>query len=161
MIFLIGYMGSGKSTVAKQLSESIGFGYIEMDGEIEKREGRSIPQIFEEDGEKKFRQLETSLLQSLSGQIIVSTGGGVILSEENQKLLTRSTVVFLDASFETINKRLADDEDRPLWGANIEENKRRYETRLPIYKELATLVVSVDDKNPSTIADEIVSRLKL
>lgn len=154
-------MGSGKSTIATHLSEQIGFDYIEMDEEIERKEGMSIARIFEKYGEKYFRQSETNLLKSLEGSLVVSTGGGIILAEENQQLLKSADhVFFLNASFDTIHDRLINDEDRPLWSDNIKKNKLRFEERLPIYHGLAKYVIQVDGKDSQAITDEILNCLK-
>ncbi|MFG6148537.1 shikimate kinase [Halobacillus sp. B23F22_1] len=160
MIFLIGYMGSGKSTVASELSDKLNIPYIEMDETIEQQQEMSIPQIFNKYGEAYFRKLETDLLKSLQAPVIVSTGGGVILAPENQELLKKGTVIFLDASFETIDGRLSNDQARPLWTNNREENRQRYEKRLPVYRSLASHVIQVDHKETPVIANEVLNCLK-
>ncbi|GGF08142.1 shikimate kinase [Halobacillus andaensis] len=160
MIFLIGYMGSGKSTVARELSDKLNMPYIEMDEAIEQQQDMSIPQIFNKYGEAHFRKLETDLLKSLQAPVIVSTGGGVILASENQEILKKGTVIFLDAAFETIDERLSNDQDRPLWTNNREENRQRYEKRLPIYRSLASHVIQVDHKETTVIINEVLNCLK-
>ncbi|WP_082233853.1 shikimate kinase [Halobacillus massiliensis] len=161
MIYLIGYMGSGKSTVASVLSRKLNYEYIEMDQQIEQKEGLSIPEIFQKYGEAYFRKAESELLQSISGDVIVSTGGGIVLSDENRKWLKGNTVVYLDASFETIDERLSGDMSRPLWSGQKNENNKRYEERLPLYQSSASCTVKVDGKEPEEIADEVLSCLNL
>ncbi|WP_173916162.1 shikimate kinase [Halobacillus sp. Marseille-Q1614] len=161
MIYLIGYMGSGKSTVASLLSKKLNYEYIEMDQEIERKEGMEIPQIFKNYGEDYFRNAETDLLKSIRGKVIVSTGGGVILSKENRDWLIDQTVIFLDASFDTIDERLKEDTTRPLWSGQKEENKQRYQDRLPLYQSAATHTIKVDKKEPEEIAEEILSCLNI
>ncbi|MCP3025701.1 shikimate kinase [Halobacillus sp. A5] len=160
MIYLIGYMGSGKTTIAKKLSLTLNVEYIEMDESIEEEAGMSIPKIFEHYGEEYFRELETNLLRSLRGDKIVSTGGGVILKEENRELLQKGTVVFLHALFETIDERLSNDEHRPLWSAGRETNQKRYEQRLPLYQTLADYTIQVDHKTEEAITKEVLNCLK-
>ncbi|QAS54208.1 shikimate kinase [Halobacillus litoralis] len=160
MIYLIGFMGSGKSTIAKQLSEELHKEYIEMDEEIEKKEGATIPQMFSDHGESYFREKETLFLKSIKGDEIVSTGGGIILADENRDLLAEGTVFYLQASWETIVERLADDTERPLWKGEIAEKKARLEERLPLYESLADYIIPVDGKTPGVITDEIVKCLK-
>ena len=116
-LFLIGFMGSGKSTIAAELSRILHRPVLEMDEEIEKREGMSIPAIFSEHGEAYFRQLETDLLKETSalGGFLVSCGGGAAMREENVREMKKSgIIVLLTALPETILERVADDENRPL-----------------------------------------------
>ncbi|ARI77074.1 shikimate kinase [Halobacillus mangrovi] len=160
MIFLVGFMGSGKSTVAHQLSKDLGRPYIEMDECIENQEGLSIAEMFSQYGESYFREKETEFLKSIQEDSIVSTGGGVILSEENREILSKSTVVYLKASWHTIVKRLEEDTERPLWKGDVEEKKSRFKERLPIYEQTADHIIVVDEKTPKQIAQEIEVCLK-
>lgn len=160
MIYLIGFMGSGKSTVASKLAQKLQCSYIEMDESIEKQEGRTIPEMFTQQGEDYFRKKEREFLRNTKGEAVVSTGGGVILSPENREILRRGTAVYLHADWETIVHRLKNDTSRPLWSGDEAEKKQRFEDRLPLYKETAHHVVVVDDKAPDVIAEEIAARLK-
>lgn len=160
VIYLVGFMGSGKSTVAEQLSHKLGMPYIEMDDEIEKEQGISIPEMFETYGESFFREKETSFLRGISKEVIVSTGGGVIISEDNRRLLKSGTVIYLKAEWETIVQRLMEDTKRPLWKGDAQEKKTRFESRLKLYEEVADEIVSVDDRTPDEIAVDIQKRLK-
>ncbi|KHE73135.1 shikimate kinase [Halobacillus sp. BBL2006] len=161
MIFLIGFMGSGKSTVAKQLSEKLGQPYIEMDESIEKQEGMSIAEMFSHYGESYFRKKEMEFLENISKDVIVSTGGGVILSEENRRVLSKGIVVYLKASWKTIVNRLEEDTSRPLWKGDLEEKQTRFNERLPVYEAIADHIIIVDDKSPELIGEEITERLKM
>lgn len=160
MIFLIGFMGSGKSTVAHQLSTDLGKPYIEMDESIEHQEGLSIAEMFSQYGESYFRAKETEFLNSIQEDAIVSTGGGVILSKKNRAILSKGTVVYLKASWHTIVERLEEDTNRPLWKGNVDEKKSRFDERLSIYEQTADHIVVVDDKTPKQIAQEIEACLK-
>ncbi|RWZ60092.1 shikimate kinase [Halobacillus fulvus] len=155
MIYLIGFMGSGKSTVAEQLSERLGLPFIEMDAEIEKQQNMKISDIFAKHGEAYFRAQETSFLRTLEDESIVSTGGGVIVTPENHRLLNEGTVVYLKASWETIVERLQGDTERPLWQGELEDKKSRFVERLPVYESLADHIVEVDEKHPKEIVEEI------
>ena len=120
-IYLIGFMGVGKSTVAKELSKRLDYQLIDTDDEIESREARSISDIFERDGEEYFRGLERELIRELSSKdnLIVSCGGGIIKCDENIRLMRESgKVVLLEASPETIYERVKDNDSRPLLQAN-------------------------------------------
>ncbi|WP_027955414.1 shikimate kinase [Halobacillus kuroshimensis] len=160
MIYLIGFMGSGKSTIASRLAEKLQCSCIEMDESIEKQEGLTIPEMFAQHGESYFREKERDFLRSLEGEAVVSTGGGVILSKENCEMMREGTVIYLHAGWETIVHRLKNDTSRPLWSGDESEKKQRFEDRLKLYKEAAHHVVVVDDKAPEVIAEEIAARLK-
>ncbi|ELK46236.1 shikimate kinase [Halobacillus sp. ACCC02827] len=160
MIFIVGFMGSGKTTVAEQLGEATGYKAVEMDREIERLEGMTIPEMFERYGEAYFRSAETRFLKGLHGDGIVSTGGGVILQEENRRILAEGTVVYLRAEWETITARLAGDKNRPLWSGASSDKQKRFQERLPYYKEVADITIDVDKKSPQVIAEEIQLRLK-
>ncbi|MDA1298193.1 MAG: shikimate kinase [Chloroflexi bacterium] len=109
-IYLIGFSGTGKSNSGRQAAGMLGWEFFEMDDEIEAAAGKSIPQIFEEDGEERFREIETGVLRRAAARsgLVVSTGGGVPTREENRKLMAETGVVIrLTASPETISDRLA------------------------------------------------------
>jgi shikimate kinase len=108
-IYLTGFSGTGKSNSGRQAAEFLGWEFYEMDDEIEAKTGKKIPEIFAEDGEERFRQIETDILKTAAGRtgLVVSTGGGVPTREENRKLMAETGVVIrLSASPETINARL-------------------------------------------------------
>ena len=159
-LFLIGFMGSGKSTIAAELSRMLHRPVLEMDEEIEKREGMSIPAIFSEHGEAYFRQLETDLLKETSalGGFLVSCGGGAAMREENVREMKKSgIIVLLTALPETILERVADDENRPLLTADIEA---LIEKRRPAYEAAANYQVATDQKTSAEIAGEILGILE-
>lgn len=164
-IFLIGFMGTGKSTVAKALKEQTGAEIIEMDQLIAQRENQSIPQIFEEKGEAYFRNLETELLTELqSGEKnIVSCGGGVPMREKNVLEMKKSgTVVLLTALPETILERVKDDQDRPLLQnrKSVEGIRELMEQRREKYEAAADVMVATDGKSAETIAREILQTIR-
>lgn len=160
VIFLIGFMGSGKSTIAKMVSEKTKYPYIEMDQAIEEAEGMKIRDMFASKGEQYFRDKETEFLRHLKDEVVLSTGGGVILREENRVLLQEGTVVYLKAEWETIVERLTGDTDRPLWKGEDSEKKKRFDERLSLYEQAADVVIDVDQKTPEEIAEEVMGRLK-
>ncbi|MGP4074390.1 shikimate kinase [Halobacillus sp. K22] len=160
MIYLIGFMGSGKSTIAGKLSDELKLPYIEMDKSIEEKENMSISEMFAQFGESHFRECETHFLKNINEESVVSTGGGVILKDENRHHLSTGTVVFLRASWNTIVSRLQNDQDRPLWKGDLSEKHALFAVRQPIYTSLAHHVVDVDNKSPEDIVTEILERLK-
>ena len=164
-IFLIGFMGTGKSTVAKALKKETGAEIIEMDQLIVQRENLSIPKIFEEKGEAYFRNVETELLMELqSGEkTIVSCGGGVPMREKNVLEMKKSgKVVLLTALPETILERVRDNEDRPLLQnrKSVEGIRELMEQRREKYEAAADVMVATDGKSAETIAREILQTIR-
>ena len=156
-LFLIGFMGSGKSTIAAELSRMLHRPVLEMDEEIEKREGMSIPAIFSEHGEAYFRQIETDLLKETSAL------GGAAMREENVREMKKSgIIVLLTALPETILERVADDENRPLLKGrkNTADIEALIEKRRPAYEAAANYRVATDQKTSAEIAEEILEILE-
>ena len=164
-IFLIGFMGSGKSTVAAVFEQRHQMQLIEMDQLLSEKEGMSIPEIFKNQGEEYFRNLETELLETLKvskGQI-VSCGGGVVLRDENINLMKENgVVVLLMATPKTILNRVKDSEDRPLLNGNMNEEyiSEMLKQRKTRYSMAADIVVHTDGKNALEICNEIVEKMK-
>jgi len=161
-IVLVGYMGSGKSTVARILSALYYTTVKDTDDYIEKEYNRSINDIFAESGEQAFRDMETEVLRMLlakgDNMYILSCGGGMPLREENRKLLkTLGTVVYLKASPETIYKRVKGDNTRPLLaGENLMDKiEKMIAERGPVYEDAAGIVIVTDNKSPEHVAEEI------
>ena len=160
-IFLIGFMGAGKSTVARALKKHYGMRLIEMDEQIEKQEKMSVPKIFEVHGEPYFRKLETDLLEGLSGQenTVVSCGGGVPMRACNVEAMRKSgKVIYLSTSPQQIYERVKTSHNRPLLegNMNVEYISDLLSQRLPKYMEAADAVVSTDGKSVEDICKEII-----
>ena len=155
-------MGTGKTVVSKLLAEQLGWSLIDTDELIVKQAGKAISQIFAEDGEVVFRQLESDVLadlQNISNQVI-STGGGIILKEENRQLLKKlGRVILLEANPQTIIARLSDDTSRPLLQGSPSEKLERIEklleTRKPFYTKCADLVIDTTELSLEEIVGEI------
>lgn len=163
-IYLIGFMGTGKSTVSNCLHEQYGMEQVEMDEEIAKREGRSIADIFAREGEAYFRELETGLLHSLSsrGNVVVSCGGGTAMRECNvREMKKRGRVVLLLAKPETVYERVHTCHDRPLLegNMNVDYIKSLIDARMPRYEAAADITVHTDGRSAEDICREIVDRL--
>ncbi len=159
-LILIGFMGSGKTTVAKNLGEKLNLKVIEMDDLIVKRSGKSISRIFNEDGETRFRELETKVAKSLAkkDKCIISTGGGVVINKINiNHLKENGKMIFLKTSFLEITKRLKNDNNRPLF-KNKKMAKKLFIFRQGLYKKYADLIVSTDGKSVEEITYEIISQ---
>jgi len=164
-LFLIGPMGAGKTTIGRQLASMLHKTFVDADQEIEKRTGVSIPTIFDIEGEAGFRNREVQVINEVTGvpDIILATGGGAVLREENRTVLkSRGVVVYLRADQETLFERTRRDRNRPLLQTDnprgrIEELLRQRE---PLYLDLADIVVDTGQRPPSNVARDIVTRLK-
>ena len=163
-IYLIGMMGSGKSSVGQSLSKYLNNTFYDLDKEIEKSFNLSIKDIFLEYGEDLFRKEEEKLLgelDKLSG-LIVSTGGGIVISNINRTILKKNKTYFLEANIEDMYERaLRRENDRPiLKGMNVRQFKDLYEKRRNLYIESATKIINVDKKSTEDLAIEIVNNEK-
>ena len=165
-VFLIGFMGSGKSTIASYLAENYGMEIIDMDQLIVGREGMAIPDNIAQKGELDFHDVETSLLIEIQGEQnkVVSCGGGVVLREKNIQAMKKSgQVVLLNAKPETILERVKDDDNRPLLrgNKNVQFIRDMMEKRQPKYEAAADLVIHTDGKSADEICKEIISNVKI
>ena len=153
---LLGFMGAGKSTIARVLDPN----YLDMDALIEKRLGMSIAEFFAEKGEEAFRQIESEILADLlQRDQVVSTGGGVVISQQNRDLLkTNSDNIYLKADFETLYQRISADKDnqRPLFlNSSKEELAAIFQERQAWYEEVASRVLDVTKLSPEEIIEEL------
>ena len=159
-IYLIGFMGCGKTSVSIAMNQLYGKNIVEVDDRIIAKEGRSINQIFAESGENYFRDLETEMLKELADEdnIIVSCGGGMVLREENRRLMKENgVIIWLDATPETILDRVKDDDSRPnLKGTkNVKDIEALKNKRADAYAEAADIKVDTDGKTIREVAKEI------
>jgi shikimate kinase len=159
-VVLVGMMGSGKTCVGRQLASRLGLGFVDSDEQIERREGRTVRQIFEADGEAAFRKLEAEALAAAVGssaRAVVAAAGGVVLDAGNRELLRRAgTVVWLRASPEVLAARVRDGDHRPLLGDDALAVLRRLDAeRALLYDEVANAVLDVGDLSPDEAATRI------
>lgn len=138
-------MGCGKSTVGKRLACALKCSFIDMDDYIEKQEGRSISEIFKDEGEEYFRNLETETINKLGNENgVIATGGGALLREENGRAAKRFGVpVFIDTKFSICYNRIKDDKNRPLaYNSTREELKKLFDKRKRLYIKNSLITVS-------------------
>lgn len=159
-IFLIGFMGAGKSTIAKELQGMLHMNLVEMDARIVEEQGMSINDIFDRFGESHFRDLESRLVLTIGkeGNTIVSCGGGVVVRPENVTNMKKNgKIIFLAATPETIYERVKDSKERPILNGhmNVEYISELMEKRRALYEAAADVRIDVDGKSVSTICEEI------
>ena len=165
-IILEGFMGSGKSTVSELISDKLELELIDTDEAIEEAEGRKISEIFEQDGEEAFRDMETGLMEMVISEhmreTVISLGGGLPVREKNRELLKRAgKVVYLRTSPETVYDRLKGDDTRPLLKSDdpLTRIKELQDERGKIYEEAADIIVDTDGKSPEEVANEIIAAI--
>jgi len=163
-IFVVGLMGSGKTTIGRILARKLGKRFVDSDHEIESRTGATIPWIFEIEGEQSFRRREADVIRDLTGQegIVLATGGGVVLNAESRAyLMERGTVVYLRASVGSIIARTAHDKNRPLLQTADPRRKLEElsEQREPLYQEVADIVIDTGRPNVQSMVQTILMQL--
>ena len=162
-LYLIGMMGSGKSSTGRPLAERLGYGFVDADAVIEQVTGSNISEIFERDGEDHFRDLETQVLRSISERhsLVVATGGGIVTRSENWGMMHQGIVIWLDVERDQLLLRLQKDStQRPLLQMNdpgeaVDEILRQ---RRPLYNE-ADLTVVIGTETADVVADGIIQLL--
>lgn len=168
VVTLIGYRGSGKSSVAKPLADRLRWRAVDADGEIERRAGKPIADIFAEDGESTFRELERQVMADLLGesQIVIAAGGGAVISEPTRRAIRDAgPVVWLQASVELLEQRILGDASSSQRRPNLTSEGGRAEIerllaeREPLYRQSATLTVDTTGKTISDIVEEILDSL--
>ncbi len=160
LITLTGFMGGGKTTVGRILADALGCPFLDLDDLIVKKAGKSIPDIFAQDGEPAFRQLEARLLRQTvekygESTAVLSLGGGAILAPASATLVHENTVcIYLRAALDTLLSRLAGETaGRPLADASLAE---RLAAREPLYEKTAHVVIDTDGLSPEDVSDEII-----
>lgn len=160
-IFLIGMMGTGKSTVGKSLSEKLKNSFIDIDQEIEKREKITINEIFKIKGEKYFRNIESKILIECKNEI-VSCGGGIILNKKNRNFLKDNGFnIHLKCSINTIIKRIENTSSRPLLNEKNLKNDllEIKKTRMRYYKNIANITILTDYMSLDDVCNEIIQEI--
>lgn len=166
-VILCGMMGAGKSTVGVKLAQRIGWRFCDTDNLITEKYGE-IPSIFQRYGEAHFRRLERETVVEISAQdkLVIATGGGLVIDEENVKNLRKNgQIIYLCASIDTLSKRIKADGSRPLLQSQSESVTDRLtnliQLRAPIYEKVANYVITVDEKTVDEVVEEIVKMTKI
>jgi shikimate kinase len=162
-LYLIGMMGVGKTTVGRLLAKELGYGFLDTDDVIVKAAGKSINEIFADEGEAAFRQLESDVLAQVCAytKLTIATGGGIVLRRENWGYLRHGLIVWLDAPVEILLKRLAEDETRPLLQDSDPEGKllSLLEQRQPLYSQADLHFTITEFETPEQITTRILDAI--
>ncbi|MDZ8024210.1 MAG: shikimate kinase [Nostoc sp. SerVER01] len=162
-LYLIGMMGVGKTTVGRLLAKHLGYGFVDTDDVIAQATGKSINQIFSEEGEAAFRQLESDVLSQVCAftNLTIATGGGIVLQRENWGYLHHGLIVWLDAPVELIYSRLAEDTTRPLLQDVDPQGKLRslLEQRQGLYSQADLKITVREGETPQEIATRILEAI--
>ena len=163
-LIIIGPMASGKSVVGKKLSKRMGLNFFDTDEQIEQKAGVTISWIFDVEGEEKFRDRESEVFSTVikEDNCIISTGGGIVLREENRALLKKGTGIYLKTSIQSQLERTMNDKERPLLQNidNKEEALREIaKLRNPIYESCSEIIIE-ETNGPNEAVDKIVEKLK-
>lgn len=165
-LFLVGPMGAGKSTIGRLLAAKLGYGFLDTDHVIEEKTGADIAWIFDVEGEEGFRQRECGVLAELADEshIVIATGGGIVVREDNRELLKATdSVVYLLASIDQLVARTSKDKKRPL--LQVENPRKKIEMlfaeRDPLYRSVATYVVETDGHGPKATVQNILNLIQI
>lgn len=159
-ICLIGFMGSGKTTVGEALAKQLDVPWFDLDTYIVQQTSKSVSQIFSESGESHFRKLETFYLQQVLDEKegVISTGGGIITTPKNIEKLRKEATIYLAYPFDTLYKRIAGDTTRPL-ATSYEALKERFDSRLALYEAACQVKINCQGKSINYIAEEIINKI--
>ncbi|GGU98140.1 shikimate kinase [Kitasatospora herbaricolor] len=164
VLVLVGPPGSGKTTVGRELAARLGVGFRDTDADIEALAGKPIPEIFIDEGEPHFRELEVAAVRAATAGHpgVLALGGGAVLAEATRALLADLPVVFLEVALADAVKRVGLDAPRPLLAVNPRASWRDLmEARRPLYLEVATAVVATEGLTPEQVADAVLEALEL
>ncbi|NJP37652.1 shikimate kinase [Alkalicoccus luteus] len=159
-VYLTGFMGAGKTTSGKLLAEKLNISFKDLDVLIQEQTGKTIPDIFAEEGEKGFREREYEALKMVSGsEAVVATGGGIVETPEARDLLSKSCCFYLSVPFEELFERIEGDETRPIALLEKPKLQKRYEKRLPFYESCGK-TIDCASLTPDQLSEELVKILQ-
>lgn len=159
--YIIGFMGSGKTTIGESLAEKMKFQVVDVDQWIEEKEQQAIKDIFAEKGESYFRQLETEALQQINGEpLLITTGGGIVERDLNLQIMKeKGTIIYLKCGLDEIFRRLEGDESRPNFQGNRQQIEALFMSRQPYYEQ-ADITIDTTNKSVADIVNELHPLLK-
>ena len=160
MIVLIGFMGSGKTSVGRRLASLLDLPFVDADEALERDTGKSVSQLFEEEGEEAFRERERELVETLleGEEAVISLGGGAIEDDAIRAKLGDATVVYLDVSLQEAMRRASDHESRPMLA--LHDPAELHARRGPLYEDAADLAVATDGTNADEVAEQLARRIR-
>lgn len=162
-VYLIGMMGVGKTTIGRLLAQELGYGFLDTDEVIVKAAGKSITQIFADEGETTFRNLESAVLSQVCAytKLTIATGGGIVLKQENWGYLHHGLIVWLDVPVDILLKRLAEDDTRPLLQDPNPEAKLRslLAQRQPLYSQADLHLTITEVETPEQIVTRLITAI--
>jgi len=162
-IYLVGMMGTGKTTIGTQLSYELHYRFIDLDHLIVEKEGMSIATLFAEKGEPYFRRLEKEVLRQTSqlSNVVISTGGGIVLDQQNREFLEEEFCIYLKASIQELVRRLRNDQKRPLLQGEVLQNRieKIISERENFYLEVASIEMDTTSKSVRSTIEELTLRL--
>jgi shikimate kinase len=160
-VALIGFMGSGKSTIGRLLASRLGYAFVDLDAVIEAESGRRIRDLFAEEGEPAFRARESAALAALAGRrnLVIAAGGGAPIPQENRAFFCQAACFYLEVSFDEFIRRTARGAERPLRSRSTEELKALYDRRRPVYEALGARIPT-GGRSPQEAVEEILDRLR-
>lgn len=163
-IVLIGFMGSGKTTVARNIAQKLKLRMLDMDELALKRSKRkTINEIFSLDGEQKFRRIEFKVTKDLSGEdnVVISTGGGIVMNPLLMNILNKNSItVYLRASFDTMKQRVDQKKIKPPLFKDVSSARKLFEARAPLYERYADMIIETGEKQVDEIAEEIIDKMQ-
>jgi shikimate kinase len=163
-VVLVGPPGAGKSTVGRLLAERLGVGFRDTDADVEQRAGKPIPEVFIQDGEPHFRELERQAVADALAEHpgVLALGGGAVMAEATRELLRGRPVAYLEVALADAVRRVGLDAPRPLLAVNPRQQWRELmERRRPLYLEVATAVVDTEGRTPEQVAEAVLESLEL
>lgn len=162
-VFLIGFMGAGKTSIARRFARNYGLASIDLDVYVIRQVGKDIKEIFEDDGEEAFRQIEMQALKDIvemNDNLLISCGGGIVTKQENLEIMEKhGIVVHLKVTVDQAAERISNTSSRPLFD-NIDNARARCEERLPLYEKAADITIDTGGKSMGKIANELKCALE-
>lgn len=163
-IVLIGFMGSGKTTVARRVAAKLNLRLIDMDEvALQSSNRKTINEIFSLDGERKFRRIEFRVAKDLSGEdnVVISTGGGVVMNPRLMNILNKNSItVYLKTSFDTMKQRVDQKKIKPPLFKDALSARKLFEARAPLYERYADMIIETGEKQVDEIAEEMIDKMQ-